>query len=372
MPSYQLMQITRTLLIFLLLMPLAACDFINNLTNAAKTSTTDTTKTKTEEQPIEELSFAAAPYTAWMPWFLAKEEETYTTYQDKYRVNINFVTSDYADTIEQYISGTVDAVAITNIDAIAKLVKEDVESDVVLIMSASNGNDAILLPANANTNIRGKTIGFVEFSSRHYLLDRYLVRYQIDFNDVKLSNMAEANLPNALLNGEVYGIVTSNPNVERLVRAQQANVLFDSRQISNEILDLIVIRREKLIKQPGFAQALLAIWFTTMERLQGNRRGPTLDKLAQLAGLSREEYDRQMQTVLLNDTPTKALSAMRDRRSMTRAMRHIRYFIQRHDLIGKEAESYTEWVSFPGRTPALLHYNGQALQDFVAPPKGNI
>ncbi|EIJ43800.1 ABC-type nitrate/sulfonate/bicarbonate transport system, periplasmic component [Beggiatoa alba B18LD] len=371
MPSYQLMQITRTLLIFLLLLPLAACDFINNLTNAVKTNTGSATPA-VEEQPIVELSFAAASYTAWMPWYLAKDEDTYATYQDKYRVNIQFVSSDYADTINQYISGTVDAVAITNIDAIAQLVKQDVESDVVLIMSASNGNDALLLPANANTNIRGKTIGLVEYSARHYLLDRYLVRYQIDFNDIKLANMAETNLPDALLNNEVYGIVTSNPNVERLVRAQQAGVLFDSRQVSNEILDLIVIRRDKLIKHPGFAQALLAIWFTTMERLQGNRRGPTLDRLAQLAGLTREEYDRQMQTVLLNDTPTKALSSMRDRRSMTKAMRHIRYFMQRHGLVSDDTESYTDWVSFPGRTPALLHYNGQALQDFVAPPKGDI
>jgi hypothetical protein len=123
--------------------------------------------------------------------------------------------------------------------------------------------------------------------------------------------------------------------------------------------------RSALVGDPDFAQVLLATWFSIMERLQGNKKGPTLDAMARLANLTREEYDQQLATTPLNDTSTKALSAIRDRR-IRKTMRHIRYFIERHELTGNEV--FTGWVSYPGRTAALLHFNGQPLQEFVIPP----
>lgn len=354
-------KILRVLITLTLVLSLTACDYLNSLWGG-KTPAKNVANVPKENS---QLTLAVSPYAAWAPWFFAEEEGTFKNYMQEYQVDIRFIPGNYADTIEQFVNGKVDAVAITNIDAIARFIKHNIEADVILITSYSNGNDAVLIRNNAETDIRGKTLAVVEYSAKHYLLDRYLMRNQIPFDSVKLRNTLETELPTAFTSRDIHGVAAGNPNVNRILSEQQAKVLFDSRQIPKEIIDLIVVRRDVLTAHPGFAKALLAIWFSVMEKLKGSSKAPTMEALARLSNLPREEYEKQLEAARLNDTPTKALSAIRDR-SMKKTMRFIRYFMERHGLTGDKG--YTEWVSYPGRTPALLHFNGEPLQEFVAPP----
>lgn len=355
--SQTIAKVIRVFITFTLVLSLTACDYLTSLWSGKTTS-------KNSSKETAQLTLAVSPHVAWTPWFFAEEEGIFKNYTQDYKVDIRVESGTYADTIEQFVNGKVDAVAITNIDAIARFIKHNIEADVILITSYSNGSDAILLRGDANTEIRDKTIAVVEYSAKHYLLDRYLMRNQIPFDSVKLRNVAEVDLPATFINREIYGVAAGNPNVDRILQEQQAKILFDSRQIPNEIIDLIVVKREILTAHPGFAKALLATWFSVMEKLKGSSKVPTLEALARLSGLTREVYEKQLEATRLNDTPTKALSAIRDR-TMKKTMRFIRYFMERHSLTGDKG--YTEWVSYPGRTPALLHFNGEPLQDFIAP-----
>jgi len=360
--------IPRLLIIFLIFLSLSHCDAMSNLLGG-RGKTTQTTEEKTSTD-LPKLTLAVAPYVAWMPWFLANEQGDFQSYSSEHQLNIQFASSNYSETIQKFIGGEVNAVAITNIDAFTQLVRQNIEADVILITSYNNGNHGIIIRSSNNEttpDVRGKQFGLVEYSTYHYLLDRYLTKNQIPFDEVGITNLKESEIRSALGGKDVYGLVTNSSFSGRMVQEQQAKVLFDSRQIPKEIIDLIVVRRETLDDHPSFAQALLAIWFSVMEKLQGNSRGPTLDAMANLAQLPREDYDRQLAATILMDTPTKALSAIRDRRPMEKTMRHIRYFIERHHLSGEEP--FTEWVSYPGRDKKLLHFNGQPLQDFIAPPE---
>ncbi|OQW95743.1 MAG: hypothetical protein BWK79_01360 [Beggiatoa sp. IS2] len=355
--SQSIAKVIRVCITIALVLSMTACDYLTGLWSGKAIS-------KSTSKEITQLTLAVSPHVAWTPWFFAEEEGIFKSYMQDYKVDIHFISGTYADTIEQFINGKVDAVAITNIDAIARLIKHNIEADVILITSYSNGSDAVLLHVDTNTDIRGQTVAVVEYSAKHYLLDRYLMRNQIPFESVKLRNVPESDLPATFISQDVYGVAAGNPNMDRILQEQQAKILFDSRQIPNEIMDLIVVKREILTAHPDFAKALLAAWFSVMEKLKGSSKGPTLDTLARLSGLPREVYEKQLEATRLNDTPTKALSAIRDR-SMKKTMRFIRYFMERHSLTGDKG--YTEWVSYPGRTPALLHFNGEPLQGFIAP-----
>jgi NitT/TauT family transport system substrate-binding protein len=99
-----------------------------------------------------------------------------------------------------------------------------------------------------------------------------------------------------------------------------------------------------------------------MNRLQGNKKGTTLDALASLAHLSREAYEQQLITTPLNDRAIKALMSIRNN-NIRKSMRHLRYFVERHKLTNNKP--FIKWISYPGRTPALLHFSGKHLQKFV-------
>ncbi len=352
----------RILLISWLVLLVAGCDSISNLLGSGSGST----ESAPVQKEVVELSLAVTNRAIDMPWLLA-EEEGKLDHSKNHSIQLRIEKDDYRLNIDKFVAREVDAISINNIDAIAQIVRQDIEADVILIAGYSDGNEAILLPDTANPNIVGKPIALEQFSSRHYLLDRYLVRRQIAFDAVPIIDTSEANIPDVFGTGQAYGVVTANPNLSRLLNQGQASVLFDSRQIPNEIVELIVVQRDVLFSRPRFAQALLATWFPIMERLQGNRRGSTLDAMAKIANMSREDFDRQMETMIFASTPATALSGIRRDRIMRKAMRHIRYFMERHELTGNEA--FTGWVSYPGRTPALLHFNASPLQEFVAPPK---
>ncbi|MEN8214795.1 MAG: ABC transporter substrate-binding protein [Pseudomonadota bacterium] len=322
-----------------------------------------------ENHPTTQLTLAVAPQIAWMPWYLANEEGLFDKMTTKHQIQVKFISENYNDAIEKFLTEEVHAIAISNIDAIAQIIRRDIKADVILITNNHIGNEAILLPQQAESStqsLKGKTFALVQHSVAHYLLDRYLIRHQIPFDQVNILNTTELDIPNKFINEQVYGVVTSNPNLYMLSRhSATTKILFDSRQIPKEIFDLIVVRRETLVEYPEFAQVLLASWFSVMKRLQGSKKNTTLDAMAGLAQISRQEFEKQLASLPFNDTPSKALAAIRDRRRLKKSMRHLRYFIERHGLMGNQPIS--EWVSYPGRTPALLHFNGQPLQNLLVP-----
>jgi len=363
----------RILFVLLLGMTLTACDKFSggSQTDSSDAGAEDTAASTsegkvTDSADIPQLTLVVAKYLPWLPWFVAAQENIFQQYNEEYQVNISFEENSYEGAINKFLSREAHAVMITNIDAISKVVSQGVESDVILISSYSRGNDALLIPANSDGNIQGKKIALTEFSTSHYLLDRYLLRNQIDFGEVSIENTAEAGLFEVLDKPDIAGVSTWNPVVNRLVKEKNAKVLFSSQEIPKEIVYLLLVNRETLEQHPNFARALLATWFTVMERLQGNRRGTTLDALAAIENVERTEFEPLFNNILLIDTPTRALSIIRDR-SMRKVMRHIRFFMKRHSLA--DETDVGNWVSYPGRSPALLHFNAKPLQDFVAPPE---
>ncbi|OQW91137.1 MAG: hypothetical protein BWK78_05420 [Thiotrichaceae bacterium IS1] len=350
----------NTITVIALLTLLTACEYISNPLEENET---------TSAVPIPTFTLAISSYVGSLPWQLAEEEGLYKTLKQDYQVDIRVIVEDHPQNIEKFISDEkVHAIAITNIDAITRLVAiKNIGVDVILITGYSHGHDAILLKNGSPQNLRDKTLALVEYSPGHYLLDRYLMSEHIAFEEVSLRPVKKsAGIPEMFTDDEIDGVVTANPYKDLLIQDYQAQVLFDSRQIPKEIVDLIIIRRDIHENYPQFAQALLATWFAMMEKLQGNNRTVALDAMAKMLNTSRDDVSLHLQQINFFDTPTRALAALRDR-SLQKTMRFIKYFAERHSLTGDVP--YDRWVSYPGRAPGLIHFNAKPLQDFLALPK---
>jgi NitT/TauT family transport system substrate-binding protein len=348
-------------------MSLVSCGWIEAWWNGGNADDSEETSSESGTPDGAELTFMVAKSLPTLPWFFAEKEELFKGYSEEYGVNIAFKESDYETAINKFIAHEADAIVATNIDAISKIATRDITADVVLITGYSVGNEAVLVPANSNAEISNQKIALPEFSVMHYLLDRYLLRNQIDLNLVTIENTKETALQDAVGKEGVFGIAASNPLVSQLTKSGIAKPLFSSRDIPNEISYLVVIHREVLEKNPTFAKALLAIWFSTMERLQGGKRNATLEGLAALDNVERTEFEQRFSMVNFIEGPIRGLSAIRDR-SIRKTMRHIRLFMKNHNRTIEGDVSTL--VSYPGRTPAVLHFNAEPLQEFIAPVQG--
>ncbi len=359
LPKFSLL--ARVVLLVFGALSLSACEYFQGMMES-------------EEEVVEEarpIIFASDKSISSVPWFLAAEEGIFSRYNEEYNVNITFQEGEYDNIINQFVSGEIDVIVVSNIDAIARLVGRGIDSDAILISSYSDGNHAIMTSGERETGLMaGDSVLLKRFSASHYLLDRYLLKNLIGFGQVKLIDVSESEggLVETYAQQQIDAVATTNPMLEQLRSEYNAKVLFDSHSIPRELMDLLVMRREALEESPRSARALLATWFTIMERLQGNRLGATLDTMATISGVSRNQFENQLASIDITNTATKALSRLRDRR-MRKAMRHIRYFMERYELAGSAVVS--NWVSYPGRTPALLHFNAQPLEEFVAPPEAD-
>lgn len=291
-----------------------------------------------QQQDGSSLQFkvASSVYVGWMPWMYAAEKGYLKQEAEARGMRIQLVRGDYADTIDQFVRGDVDAVTMTNIDALAALAASGVMADVVLIGSFSNGNDAILVNAQAPASLAGARLALVEGSVSQYLLDRYLESEKIDAKSVSVFPVSDSDIAKKLASAGdgLTGVVTWQPIVGSIEDNLKTRRLADSSKFNKEIADLLIVRRSVLQAHPEFAQALLSTWFKVMEDLNGANRSQTIQQLSQLSGDTPESYAAQLKTTILLSKAAEALSAMLDPDVLQRMVR-VEKFGRDHNLLGQ-------------------------------------
>lgn len=316
-------------------------------------------------QSLPKFKLAGSIYVGWMPWFLASEDGTLKKVGKTHGVDIEFVRGDYIETINQFAAGGVDAVVLTNIDAVALLVGSGVKTDVVLIGSYSHGNDAIMLPKSSqDTNLTSKRLGLVEYSVSHYLLDRYLEKQNIPQDAVKKLNVSDSEIAAAFAAGgsDLDGVVTWNPIVLQIEDQLNGKRLADSKIIEKEIADMLVVRRSVVESNPQFVQALLDTWFTMTARMNASDKAAVYEQLGKLSGGSGVQYQAQLETTLLVDSPEQALAFIQED-GLKSTMTSVKRFVDRYQLV--EGNVQQQWVGYSAQSDAIIRFNEQPLQSYT-------
>lgn len=307
---------------------------------------------------VPTLRIAGSIYIGWMPWYLAAEDGTLEDVAKKYGIKIEFIRGDYADTIGLFAGGTVDAVVMTNIDAISSIAAAGFSADVILVGSFSNGNDAILASASNDGSLETNTFGLVEFSVSHYLLDRIAEKEGFDPQELKTRNIADSAMIASYLDNTngIDAVVTWNPIVQNLTDQYNAKIVADSTTIPREIADMLVVNREIAAANPNFAPALLEVWFNVVNRLSENRSA-TAEKMGQLFGSNGADFLKQLEKTILISDPITAQEAFNDP-SIAIAAQKAQEFALRRGIV---QESPRNWVGNEEVDDSLLKFNKSYL-----------
>lgn len=305
----------------------------------------------------QRFKLAASVYVGWVPWMFAAESGQLRAAGEAFDIDLSLVRGSYVESIDQFMAGHVDAVVMTNIDALAVLPGSGVQADAILIGSYSHGNDALLMRSGAGTQVRGAKVGLVENSVSHYLLHRYLQTLAMPESAVEVFNVADADLARAFsaAGSQLDAVVTWNPIVGDLVQRTQARSIFSSAEVPKEIADMLVVRREVLDEHPALGRALLQAWFGAMQSLTSpDTRRPTLQALARLSDSSVEAYLGQLATTLLAQDRGVALQEMQSV-SLLKTMTQVEDFVRRRNIIANAPEG--AWYTVGDSARGALHFN---------------
>lgn len=250
-------------------------------------------------------------YVGWMPWGYAADNGIVDKWADKYGISIEVTQfNDYVESINQYTAGAYDAVTLTNMDGLSIPSAGGIDTTAVIVGDFSDGNDAVFIKDGETlADIAGRDVNLVEFSVSHYLLARALDSVDLSERDVKVINTADPDMVGAFQTPDVTALVTWNPMVSEIALLPNAVKVFDSAQISGEIIDLMVANTQVLADNPKFGQALAGIWYETATLMTSDSAEGAAARAAMGAasGTDQAGFEAQMAATRLFADPAEAV-----------------------------------------------------------------
>jgi NitT/TauT family transport system substrate-binding protein len=287
-------------------------------------------------QPPEPLRIGV---NAWPPFellYLAKEKG----FLRDAGVNIDLVDfSSYTGILRSYHQGNIDGFFATLNEVLIAENFQDLPS-VVLVADYSYGGDALVVNDGIADlrQLKGKKIAFEQSALGSYVLERVLEKAGLRLDEVHPENRLPEEGSRAFQNGEVDALITYEPDVSKMVHEHGARILFSSRDIPGEIVDVLAMRRAATTTRQEEIGRVLRAWFRAAEydrahpdeaaALMARRQGVTVQEFLQ--GLNGAHIpDLAENKVLLGPATTRG--------SLHQAADRLGSFLLKHGLTRRVA-----------------------------------
>ena len=228
---------------------------------------------------------------------------------------------------------------MTNMDALTIPAAAGIDSTALIIGDFSNGNDGIVLKNRQQMNeLVGQSVHLAADSVSHYLLARALQTQGFDETDVKIIDVPENKIVSTFASSAGKAAVTWNPQLSQLLNQPGSHKVFDSSYIPGEIIDLLVVRSDRLAAHPELGQALTGAWYEVMAIMSGadRRAQQARAEMAQAAGSDLVGYEAQMVATRMFYRPLDAAN-FAESPELAKTMRQVAEFVTRHDQPDKQS-----------------------------------
>jgi NitT/TauT family transport system substrate-binding protein len=243
--------------------------------------------------PPVPLRIGYSDWPGWVAWQVAIEKQFFVGLG----VDVSLVWLEYVPSIEAFSEGKVDAVCMTNGDALVAG-SSGSASVGVMINDYSNGNDMIVTGAGvANVaGLRGKRIGVEIGFVDHLLLMEALGSAAMTESDVHIVNAKTHETPELLAAGSVDAIAAWQPHSGRaLDLVKGSHAVFSSADAPGLIYDMLFVSPASLAARRKDWLAVVKAWFMVVDFVTDpSHREEAMAIMARRVGLPPERYARLM------------------------------------------------------------------------------
>ena len=240
---------------------------------------------------------AAAPlkigYSDWPGW-VAWEIGIKKGWFKEAGVDVEFVWMDYVKSMEAYAAGKLDAVCVTNGDALVTGATGK-PSVCILINDYSNGNDMIVAKSEFKTlkDLKGKTIALEEGFVEHLLLLKGMELNGMAESDITIKNTPTNNTPQVFASGKVDAIAAWQPNSGQALKlVPGSKPVFTSKDVPGLIYDGLFCDRESVKTRRAEWLKVVQVWSKITEYLANeDNTDDALAILAERVGVKPAEYE---------------------------------------------------------------------------------
>ncbi|MCQ4294044.1 ABC transporter substrate-binding protein [Pseudomonas stutzeri] len=214
----------------------------------------------------------------------------------------------------------------------------DLDLEIILVANVSAGADALFAraPVTTITELKGRRIGVENTALGAYFLSRVLDHAQLTINDLQVISLPIHEQVAAFTDDRVDAVITfasEGPALEN----NGARRIFDSRQLPGEIVDVLVVDRNRVSLDQR--RRLKALWFDALHAWQSDR-AKTDSRLRTRLGLSHAALEVTAGGLLMGDEAVNRewfedgqLRRSIDRMRLYMNERHLLDGTRHHDLL---------------------------------------
>ena len=238
----------------------------------------------------EPLRIGYSDWPGWVAWEVALENGWF----EEAGVEVEFEWFDYVASMDAFAAGQLDAVGMTNGDALVTG-SSGAQGVMVLLHDYSNGNDMIVAAPGVNSvsDLKGKKVGVEIGFVSHLLLLNALEKAGLSEADVELVNVPTNETPQVLASRDVDAIVAWQPSSSIALQALPGSTaIYTSADEPGLIYDLLVVSPSSLAQNREEWRKVVDVWYKIVAYLEDPAtRDKAIEIMAARVGLSAEEYE---------------------------------------------------------------------------------
>ncbi len=235
------------------------------------------------------LRIAYSDWPGWVAWEIGIQKGWFK----EAGVDVDFKWFEYVPSMEAYSAGKVDAVCVTNGDALVTG-SNGGKSVGILINDYSDGNDMIVAKPGITSvaQLKGKKIGVEVGFVDHLLLLYALKSANLSEKDVKVVNVPTDQTPQTLKSGSVDAIAAWQPNSGSALKlVAGSSAIFTSANVPGIIYDELVVSPKSLAERRADWLKVVKVWDRIAKFVKD---GANADEAAKImsarVGLTADQY----------------------------------------------------------------------------------
>lgn len=240
-------------------------------------------------QAAEPLKIGYSDWPGWVAWEVAIEKGWFK----EAGVDVEFEWFDYVASMDAFAAGKLDAVAMTNGDALVTGAS-GAQSVMIIVNDYSNGNDMIVARSGITsvTELKGKTIGVEVGFVGHLLLLNALEEAGLSESDVTLVNVPTNETPQVLASGDVDAIVAWQPNSgQALSQLPGSTAVSTSRDAPGLIYDVLAVSPASLSSRKADWEKVAQVWYRAVDYIYDEKtQADALSIMAARVGVPADQY----------------------------------------------------------------------------------
>jgi len=269
-------------------------------------------------------------WPGYEPLYVAQSEGRW----DKNRIKLVEYPSS-SEVMRAFRNKAIEGASLT-LDEVLMLKQDNISVKVVLIHDISDGGDVIIAKKNIKSvkDLRGKTIAVESNALGAFVLTRALEINGLKVKDVKILTSDVNEHENTFISGKADAVVTFEPVRTKLLKTGAVEI-FSSKEIKNEIIDVLVFHEEALDKNKETVRILIDGWFWAVDLLNSSPK-KTAQIISKRLKISPEEVLNSYQGLHIPDRKENLKLLHGENSEISRSLLKLNRILLENNLINSK------------------------------------